>query len=265
MFGMFPCILFLAAFAYAMGTTPPSFGLLRMLINKFEFKPQHCGDILRAGGATSGVYTLFHDAAGPWGQRVYCDMDTDGGGWTVIQRRGQYGNNAYYFYRNWTEYARGFGDPAQEYWIGNRALHALTSGKETMTLRVVLINSTKDSQAVDYESVGVGSEEELFEMKLGEFLGPTGWDSMESCNGMKFSTHDQDNDSAEGNCAISFRGAWWYRSCFSSNLNGLNLNGHHDSYADGIVWVNTGHPAYFPHYSYPSVRMMIRPTSVTPA
>ncbi|XP_077510956.1 angiopoietin-2-like [Amblyomma americanum] len=82
MFGMFPCILFLAAFAYAMGTTPPSFGLLRMLINKFEFKPQHCGDILRAGGATSGVYTLFHDAAGPWGQRVYCDMDTDGGGWT---------------------------------------------------------------------------------------------------------------------------------------------------------------------------------------
>ncbi|KAL1458809.1 hypothetical protein MTO96_043447, partial [Rhipicephalus appendiculatus] len=36
---------------------------------------------------------------------------------TVIQRRGQYGHNVYYFYRNWTEYANGFGDPADEYWI----------------------------------------------------------------------------------------------------------------------------------------------------
>ncbi|KAH9377321.1 hypothetical protein HPB48_000359 [Haemaphysalis longicornis] len=36
----------------------------------------------------------------------------------VIQKRGQYGNNVYYFYRNWTEYATGFGDPAKEYWIG---------------------------------------------------------------------------------------------------------------------------------------------------
>ncbi|XP_077510958.1 ficolin-1-like isoform X2 [Amblyomma americanum] len=263
MFGMFPCILFLAAFAYAMGTTPPSFGLLRMLINKFEFKPQHCGDILRAGGATSGVYTLFHDAAGPWGQRVYCDMDTDGGGWTVIQRRGQYGNNAYYFYRNWTEYARGFGDPAQEYWIGNRALHALTSGKETMTLRVVLINSTKDSQAVDYESVGVGSEEELFEMKLGKFLGPTGWDAFGYHSGNMFSTLGRDNDVDDGSCAIKFQGAWWYYNCHISNLNGLNLKGHHSSYANGIDWsVKDGHTGLYYH-SYPIVRMMIRPARCT--
>ncbi|KAH7959104.1 hypothetical protein HPB49_008252 [Dermacentor silvarum] len=52
------------------------------------------------------------------GQNVYCDMDTDGGGWTVIQRRGQYGNPVFNFYRNWTEYANGFGNPAEEYWIG---------------------------------------------------------------------------------------------------------------------------------------------------
>ncbi|KAL3252215.1 hypothetical protein MRX96_046736 [Rhipicephalus microplus] len=95
-------------------------------------EPRHCADLLRNGQHRSGVYTVFHKAAGSSGQNVYCDMDTDGGGWTVIQRRGQYGHNAYYFYRNWNEYANGFGDPDDEYWIGNKALHALTSeGKRT--------------------------------------------------------------------------------------------------------------------------------------
>lgn len=88
------------------------------LISLDAIQPRHCSDILHAGQRTSGVYTIFHKAAGPSGQSVYCDMDVDGGGWTVIQQRGQFGNNVYYFYRNWTEYAEGFGKPAKEYWIG---------------------------------------------------------------------------------------------------------------------------------------------------
>ncbi|KAL1476994.1 hypothetical protein MTO96_017862 [Rhipicephalus appendiculatus] len=97
---------------------------VRQLAKDFEahlhdaFVPRHCADLLSNGQHTSGVYTVFHEAAGTSGQDVYCDMDTDDGGWTVIQRRGQYGHNAYYFYRNWSEYANGFGDPADEYWIG---------------------------------------------------------------------------------------------------------------------------------------------------
>ncbi|KAK8766441.1 hypothetical protein V5799_006777 [Amblyomma americanum] len=45
-------------------------------------------------------------------------METDGGGWTVVVRRGQFGNGVFYFHRDWEEYATGFGDPAKEYWIG---------------------------------------------------------------------------------------------------------------------------------------------------
>ena len=40
-----------------------------------------------------------------------------GGGWTVIQRRGDFGNDQDFFLRNWTEYRNGFGSPNKELWI----------------------------------------------------------------------------------------------------------------------------------------------------
>ncbi|XP_065301836.1 techylectin-5A-like [Dermacentor albipictus] len=151
----------------------PGWELSRVLYDiKNTIEPRHCSDLLRAGQRNSGVYTIFHQAAGPSRQSVYCDMKTDGGGWTVIQRRGQFGNSAYHFYRNWTEYVNGFGDPAQEYWIGNNALHALTSGDEDMSLRVVLKNNTEYSVSADYESIHVGNEDDLYKLHLGKLVGP---------------------------------------------------------------------------------------------
>lgn len=228
---------------------------------KNTIRPRHCTDHLHAGQTRSGAYNIFVRANDLVGQVVYCDMDTDGGGWTVIQRRGQFGNNAYYFYRNWTEYAAGFGDPTKEYWIGNNALHALTSDPEDMELRIVLRNATGETVSVDYESFRVGSEEESFKLQLGKLLGPPGWDSLTDGNNIGFTTFDRDNDNAPApeNCAVTYRGAWWYNRCHISNLNGLNLNGQHDSFADGIEWSARGTVGRLYHYSYPSVHMMIRP------
>lgn len=233
--------------------------LVRILSDiKNSIRPRHCEDLLHAGQTVSGLYTVFPRANDLAGKIVYCDMDTDGGGWTVIQRRGQYGNDVYYFYRNWTEYARGFGDPAKEHWIGNNVLHALTSDPEEMALRIVLTNNTGDTVSVDYERIQVGSEEEFFKLKLGKHLGPPGWDSLSNGNDCGFTTFDQDHDKDSGNCAVTFRGAWWYEACHRSNLNGLNYNGAHESYADGIEWSVRGSPVDLQHYSYPSVQMMIR-------
>ena len=37
------------------------------------------------------------------------------------------------------------------------------------------------------------------------------------------------------NCAISFKGGWWYKHCHGSNQNGRYLTGHHTSY---VCWWN---------------------------
>ncbi|XP_077507725.1 techylectin-5A-like [Amblyomma americanum] len=220
-------------------------------------RPRHCTDLLRGGQRTSGLYNIFPNPKNPIGTVVYCDMEMDGGGWTVIQRRGQYGNSVYYFYRNWTEYAKGFGDPAKEYWIGNRVLHALTTLPERMQLRVIL--NGNDTVVIDYDSMKVENEALLFRMRMGRFLRPLGWDALSDTNDLCFTTYDRDHDLAPENCADRYRGAWWYRGCHLANLNGLNLNGPHASYADGIEWAIQGKPERDYYYSYPSVQMMIRP------
>lgn len=38
--------------------------------------------------------------------------------------------------------------------------------------------------------------------------------------GRPWTTVDNDNDIALGNCALTHRGAWWYKNCHLANLNG---------------------------------------------
>ena len=81
-------------------------------------------------------------------------------------------------------------------------------------------------------------------------------DSLAFHRGMSFTTRDQENDDhVDHNCAIKFKGAWWYRWCHRSNLNGLYLRGNHSSYADGVNWLHwRGY-----HYSLKRTEMKMRP------
>ena len=68
------------------------------------------------------------------------------------------------------------------------------------------------------------------------FVSGTAGDSLSYHDGQPFSTKDQDNDSDSGNCAGVYHGAWWYRSCRSSDLNGIYRHNSSSPFNDGIIW-----------------------------
>ncbi|XP_056001771.1 ryncolin-1-like [Ostrea edulis] len=155
-------------------------------------------------------------------KKVYCDMTTNGGGWTVIQKR-QDGSTD--FYKNWADYKRGFGDPSSNYWIGNDAIYYLT--KTNQELRVELLSFDDEKAYALYSTFKVGDESSKYRLTVSGYSGTAGdrdrdrdRDSLAEHNGHKFTTRDQDNDLNSGNCAVDRHGAWWYYSCTASNLNG---------------------------------------------
>ena len=163
--------------------------------------------------------------------QVYCDQDTDGGGWIVFQRRQ---DGSVDFFRDWSDYEKGFGDLEGEFWLGNANLHLLTEAC-CHELRVDLKDFDNEARYAKYSDFVIGDKSEKYFLTVGGYSGDAG-DSLSEHNAHPFSTKDNDNDHSSGSCADKFKGAWWYTACHHSNLNGLYLSGIHESHADGIEW-----------------------------
>eukprot|EP00091_Calanus_sinicus_P015916 TRINITY_DN3497_c0_g1_i2.p1 TRINITY_DN3497_c0_g1~~TRINITY_DN3497_c0_g1_i2.p1 ORF type:complete len:314 (-),score=60.02 TRINITY_DN3497_c0_g1_i2:322-1230(-) len=87
-------------------------------------KPASCSDLYELKGIReSGTYPIL--VAGE-NITVYCDMETRGGGWTVLQRRGDFGTPEDYFLRKWPAYKDGFGNPEEDHWVGLRFWNNIT-------------------------------------------------------------------------------------------------------------------------------------------
>ncbi|XP_040541531.1 ficolin-2 isoform X4 [Gallus gallus] len=212
-------------------------------------KARNCQELLDKGKILSGWYTIHPQGCNA--TTVFCDMDTDGGGWIVFQRRLDGSVN---FLRDWNSYKRGFGNQLTEFWLGNDNLHFLTS-LGTCELRVDLRDFDNNYYFAKYASFRVLGESEKYKLVLGDFLGGNAGDSLSYHKDMSFSTADQDNDMSSFNCATAYKGAWWYNDCHYSNLNGMYWLGAHGSYADGINW-KTGKEY---HYSHKRKEMKFRP------
>lgn len=159
------------------------------------------------------------------------------------------------FYRNWTDYARGFGNLTGEFWLGLRKLHRITAqsleaGNE---LRVDLEDFEQNTAYAKYGSFSVGNSVAKYALSLSGYSGTAG-DSLTEHNGRQFSTRDYDNDNdISRHCAQTFKGGWWYNFCWRVNLNGLYLDGPTSS-SDGVGWYHW--KGY--HYSLKYTEMKVR-------
>lgn len=54
-------------------------------------------------------------------------------------------------------------------------------------------------------------------------------------HGRPFSTYDHDNDIAVTNCALSYKGAFWYKNCHRVNLMGRYGDNSHSKVQQGSV------------------------------
>uniref|UniRef100_A0A8C0VQN3 Tenascin C n=1 Tax=Cyanistes caeruleus TaxID=156563 RepID=A0A8C0VQN3_CYACU len=210
--------------------------------------PKDCSQALLNGEATSGLYTIYLNGDKAQPLQVFCDMGEDGGGWIVFLRRQ---NGKQDFYKNWNTYVAGFGDPKDEFWIGLENLHKITSQGQ-YELRVDLRDKGDAAYAV-YDRFSVGDAKSRYRLRVDGYSGTAG-DSMTYHNGRSFSTFDKDHDSAITNCALSYKGAFWYKNCHRVNLMGRYGD---NSHSQGVNWFHwKGH-----EYSIQFAEMKLRPSS----
>ncbi|XP_058405758.1 fibrinogen beta chain isoform X3 [Diceros bicornis minor] len=248
---------------------------------------KECEEIIRNGGETSEMYLIQPDSSTkPY--RVYCDMTTENGGWTVIQNRQ---DGSVDFGRKWDPYKQGFGNIATnaegkkfcgvpgEYWLGNDKISQLTMMGPTVLL-IEMEDWKGDKVKALYEGFTVKSEADKYQLSVGKYKGTAGNALVDGAsqlvgenrtmtihNGMYFSTYDRDNDGwlttdPSKQCSKEDGGGWWYNRCHAANPNGRYYWGGQYSWDmakhstdDGVVWMNWKGS----WYSMKKMSMKIRP------
>ncbi|XP_036407312.1 fibrinogen beta chain [Megalops cyprinoides] len=247
---------------------------------------KECEDIIRKGGDVSQMYLIQPDSFfAPY--KVYCDMTTQRGGWTLIQSRM---DGSVDFGRRWDDYRAGFGNIASdagkgfcgtpgEYWLGNDRISQLTKMGPTEIL-IEMTDWTGAQVMARYQQFTVQGETTNYILAVAKYSGTAGDSFLEGAteltgenrtmtihNGMMFSTYDRDNDKWTAGdptkqCSREDGGGWWYNRCHSSNPNGrYYYGGAYTKYMakhgtdDGVVWMNWKGS----WYSLKAISMKIRP------
>lgn len=227
-----------------------------------------CSDYYVLGKRSSGIYRVTPDHRNS-SFEVYCDMETAGGGWTVLQARLDGSTN---FTRGWKDYKAGFGNLEREFWLGNDKIHLLTKSKE-MILRIDLEDFNGLTLYAVYDQFYVANEFLKYRLHLGNYNGTAG-DALRFSRHYNhdlrfFTTPDRDNDRyPSGNCGLYYSSGWWFDACLSANLNGKYYHQRYKGVRNGIFWgtwpgVSQAHPGGY-KFSFKKAKMMIRPKSFKP-
>ncbi|XP_037684457.1 angiopoietin-related protein 7-like [Choloepus didactylus] len=216
-----------------------------------------CSSLYQKNYRISGLYKLPpNDFLGRPKAEVFCDMETSGGGWTVIQRRK---NGLVSFYQDWKQYKKGFGNIHGDFWLGNEHIHRLT--RRPTQLRVEMEDWEGNVRYAEYSHFALGNEVSSYRLFLGNYSGNVEDDALFHHNDTAFTTKDKDNDSCLENCAKLLKGGYWYKCCATSNLNGVYYNPEEQyKHLNGLTWIGW----HGTTYSLKRVEMKIRPEDFRP-
>ena len=114
------------------------------------------------------MYWVYPDEEEPF--QVLCDMTTDGGGWTIFQRRM---DGSVDFYVDWESYKRGFGNLEGEFWLGNDYLHRLTESA-SMVFRIDMEDYEGDRRFAKYTTFAVADESDNYRVTIDGYRGTAG-------------------------------------------------------------------------------------------
>ncbi|NWX05044.1 FGL1L protein, partial [Caloenas nicobarica] len=144
--------------------------------------PPDCSHLHKT--SPSGVYVIQPAHSPPC--VVWCDMDTEGKGWTVVQRNSR--DTELTWKESWTTYKYGFGNVQGDHWLGTEYLHLLTQ-QGTYKVRFVVQNRANVIRYAEYDIFGVESEASGYPLRLGRFLG-SGEDYLTSYHSRYGGIHD---------------------------------------------------------------------------
>ncbi|XP_070552347.1 ficolin-2-like [Ptychodera flava] len=176
-----------------------------------------CAEVLAFGFTVDGIYYIKPaGVASP--VEVFCDMTTEGGGWTVIQNRQ---NGMEDFDRGWQDYKDGFGVLGSAYWFGNDYIHYLTT-QGNYVLRIEVSDYSGNDVWAKFDDFSIAGESSLYMMTIGNQVAGNEVDQMTYQNGAPFSTSDIDNDNnVDYHCAEVYESGWWFKQAM---VQGYNVN-----------------------------------------
>ncbi len=147
---------------------------------------------------------------------VSCDLETDGGGWMVILRRGY--KNKFRYSWAFHNYRRSFGRVDRDYWMGLKAVHFFTSQEPGVELRIELKRNGHHYFA-HYSNFSLGNRSTGYVLHVGGYNQNSSLpDSLSYSNGFPFDggeTYRPDNPVVVsqyvfGDCSYIFLGGWWF-------------------------------------------------------